>query len=122
MACEGFAMLRIEGDRRRHERVPLERPCKVYEPRSGRYILASTRDLSCGGLLIDVPRLIDLRPGDTLHIGVAMKRRQGILPAADMVEAVVVRCTPTVDDHTALAVKFNRDRAVPLAFEHRAAA
>ena len=100
-------MFRIEGDRRRHPRVQLERPCKLHEPRSGKYVSAMTRDLSVGGLLIDVPRLLDLKPGDMLHVGVAIKRRQGLLLAKEMIEATVVRAMQTVDDHTTLAVSFD---------------
>jgi hypothetical protein len=108
-------MLRIEGDRRRHPRVEVTQPCKICDPRSGRYIAGTTRDLSSHGLLIDLPRLIDLKPGDRLHVGVAMKRRQGLLLAKEMIEAKVVRAMPTIDDHTLLAVQF--EHPVTLAAE-----
>lgn len=99
-------MLRIEGDRRRSPRLQLERPCKIFDPRSRKYIAATTRDLSTTGLLLDVPSVVEVKPGETLHVGVAMTRRQGLLQAKEMMEAVVVRSMITVDDHTALAVHF----------------
>lgn len=101
-------MLRIEGDRREHTRTAVQRPCKMFDPRSRRYIPALTRDVSAAGLAIDVPRLMDLKPGDTLHIGVATKRRESILASGEMVKAVVIRANPTVDDHTDLAVRFDQ--------------
>jgi c-di-GMP-binding flagellar brake protein YcgR len=99
-------MLRIDGDRRRHPRVPVQRPCKIFDPNTGRYHSGTTRDLSTGGLLVDVPQLLDIHPGNGIHVGVAMKRRQGLLLAKEMIEAKVVRTMATVDDHTLLGLAF----------------
>ena len=99
-------MSMIDGDRRRYRRESLERPCKIYDPRSMKYISGTTRDISCGGLLIDVPRLMEIKPGEHLFIGVAMTRRQGFIQAKEMIDAVVLRAFATVDDHTTLAVSF----------------
>jgi hypothetical protein len=114
-------MMRIEGDRREHSRVPCERPCKIYDPLCEKYLLGATCDLSEGGLLIDLPRLSDIKPGDTLFVGVAMKRRQVLLHAGKMLKALVVRTMATADDHTRLAVKFV-DASVAAASELRLAA
>jgi hypothetical protein len=100
-------MLRIEGDRRRQNRISIERPCKIHDPRTGKYVSAVTCDLSESGLLIDVPRLLELKPGDKVFVGVAMTRRQALLHAKEMMEASVVRALPTTDDHTQLAVRFD---------------
>jgi len=105
-------MFKIDGDRRRHPRLQVERPCKIYDPQSDKYFAGNTRDLSESGLLIDVPRVLELKPGDRVHVGVAMKRRQGLLLAKEMIEAIVVRALATVDDHTALAVRFDAESAV----------
>lgn len=96
----------IEGDRRLCPRVELERPCKIYEPRSAKYLDGVTRNVSPQGLLIDIPRVVEIKPGDALHVGVAMKRRHALLHSHQMLQAVVVRAVATVDDHTAVAVKF----------------
>lgn len=104
---QGAIMFRIDGDRRTHPRLQIERPCKLFDPTSGKYYAGQTRDLSENGLLIDVPRLLELKPGDSVHVGVAMKRRQGLLLAKEMIEAIVVRSMATVDDHTTLAVRFD---------------
>jgi hypothetical protein len=100
-------MLKIEGDRRHHPRTEIQRPCKIFDSRTGKYLAASTRDLSSAGLLIDVPRVLAVKPGDTLHLGVAMTRRQGLLPAKGMIAVRVVRALATVDDHTHLAVSLD---------------
>jgi c-di-GMP-binding flagellar brake protein YcgR len=99
-------MLRIEGDRREHPRVAVQRPCKMFDPRTRRYLPGVTRDVSAGGVAIDVPRLVDLNPGDMLHVGVATKRRDQLLSATQMLKATVIRANATVDDHTNLAVRF----------------
>jgi hypothetical protein len=101
-------MLRIEGDRREYVRTAVQRPCKMFDPRTRRYVPGLTRDVSAGGLAIDVPRLMDIQPGDTLHIGVATKRRESLLAGGEMLKAVVIRANATVDDHTDLAVRFEQ--------------
>ena len=100
-------MLKIEGDRREHTRTAVQRPCKMFDPRTRRYLPGVTRDVSAGGVAIDVPRLTDLKPGDVLHVGLAMKRRDQLLNGAQMLKATVIRAAATVDDHTDLAVRFD---------------
>jgi hypothetical protein len=100
-------MFRIEGDRRRHQRIEMQRPCKIYDPRSGKYHAGQTRDLSHGGMLLEIPRLLELKPGDRVHVGVAMTRRHAILQSKEMVETIVVRTLVTADDRTHLAVTFD---------------
>ena len=104
-------MLRIEGDRREHPRTSVQRPCKMFDPRTRRYLPGMTRDVSAGGVAIDVPRVVDLKPGDVLHVGVAMKRRDQLLNGAQMLKATVIRSSATVDDHTDLAVRFENAQA-----------
>jgi hypothetical protein len=104
-------MLRIEGDRRRYPRIELQRPCKVFDPSTGKYHAGQTRDLSNGGILLEIPRLLELKPGDRVHVGVAMTRRHAILQAKEMIEAIVVRSLATQDDCTHLAVKFDHPQA-----------
>ena len=101
----------IEGDRRVHPRVEFERPCKIFSPQLQRYFLGTTRDLSSGGMLIHIGHLVDVRPGDVLHVGVAAKRRDQLLCASEMLEATVVRTLNTVDDHTTFAVRFDQEQS-----------
>jgi hypothetical protein len=109
MLTEETAPACVTGDRRVHPRVEFSRPCKIFSPALQRYFLGTTRDLSPGGLLIDIGHLVDVRPGDVLHVGVATKRREQFLRSNDMIEATVIRTMTTVDDHTTFAVKFADD-------------
>ncbi len=111
MLTEELALEPVAGDRRVHPRIEFARPCKIFSPALQRYFLGTTRDLSAGGLLIDVGHVIDIRPGDVLHVGVATKRREQFLRSSDMIEATVIRAMTTVDDHTTFAVKFADDTA-----------
>jgi c-di-GMP-binding flagellar brake protein YcgR len=98
-------MSSVSGDRRHSDRVPLHRPCKIYEPRSRKYLGGVTRDFSEGGMLVELPRVLELKPGDTLHVGVAMKRRQALLPSSEMVQVEVRRLVHTADDRTLLGLR-----------------
>ncbi len=97
-------MVRLE--RRIHRRLSMERPCKLYIPRVGRYLTGCTWNLSAGGVLVQLDQGAPLEPGDHLYVGVALKRRQAVLSATEMVEADVVRVVPTADDGVALALHF----------------
>jgi hypothetical protein len=94
-------------ERRRQERLPLVRPCKIYEPRSEKYLNAITENLSTGGALLTIMRPLDLRPGDLVHVGVALKRRQAVIPANEMIASRVVRCLHNSEGHCTLAVIFD---------------
>lgn len=101
----------VDGERRIHPRIEYIRPCKVFSPALQKYFLGSTQDLSTGGMLVRIPHVVDVRPGDVLHIGVATKRRDQFLRAVEMIKTTVTRSMTTVDDHTALAVHFDEDQA-----------
>ena len=101
----------VAGDRRVHPRIDYSRPCKIFSPALQKYFLGATLDLSTGGMLIRSPHLVDVRPGDTLHIGVAAKRRDQFLRAEEMLGATVIRSMKTVDDHTTFAVKFDQEQS-----------
>lgn len=55
-------------------------------------------------LQLDSP--LPLQPGDHLYVGIALKRRQAVLPVGEMLEAGVVRVARTARDGLALAVRF----------------
>jgi len=93
-------------ERRAHRRLNLERPCKLYVPRAARYVTGSTWNLSHTGALVQLASPPPLEPGDRLYVGVALKRRQAVLTASEMVEATIVRVVPTADDGLAVALRF----------------
>lgn len=101
----------VDGDRRQHARVTVHQPCKIYDSRCGRYIAGQTRDISGGGLLVELPRLVSLKPGDEIHVGVALKRRQALLRCNEMFKACVTRAMHTVDDRTILGLRFQQPQA-----------
>ena len=95
-----------ECERRVSERLNLERPCKLYIPRIGKYLAGSTWNLSAEGALLQLDRPVPLEPGDRLFVGIALTRRQPIFCSADMMEAAITRVLPTDNDSVALAVHF----------------
>lgn len=97
-------MMRLHEERRAQPRVDLHRPCKVYEPRLGRYFPATTSNLSAGGMAIDLPRCLPLQPGDELLVGVAQKRRQMLLRTHEMIRVRVARAITAPDGTTRLGV------------------
>jgi hypothetical protein len=114
-ASGGFGMLQ-DLERRRHERLPLVRPCKLYEPRSRKYIPALTEDLSRSGVLLHVPRILELVPGDLIYVGVALKRRQAVIPGDEMLPARVIRRLQSTSGQTIIAAEFEAGAAaLPLA-------
>ena len=101
----------VDGDRRRHDRVMVNQPCKIHDPRSGKYIAGQTPDMSNGGLLVELPRVVSLNPGDEVHVGVALKRRQALLRCNEMIKAQVTRALHTADDRTLLGLMFVQGQA-----------
>jgi len=97
-------MLRIDHERRRGARLAVSRPCKVFEPRSGKYRAGMTRNISAGGMLLRLDRTVHLEPGDRLFIAVARRRVHGLLRSCDMLEATVVRARADTSGESMIAV------------------
>lgn len=92
-------------ERRRYRRLELHKPCKVFDPRSRKYTVGTTRDVSSHGMLLDLEQPLGLHPGDPVNVGVAVDDRHVILEAKEMAEGRVVRSVHD-DGHTVLAIKF----------------
>lgn len=73
---------------------------------TGRYIAATTIDLSQHGIMVRLAQPCHLKPGDDVLIGVAMHERQGIIQAKEMIESHVVRRLDAAEGPTTLAVQF----------------
>jgi hypothetical protein len=58
--------------------------------------------------MLQLDRPVPLEPGDRLYVGIALKRRQALLPMGEMLAAGVVRVARTARDGVALAVRFAR--------------
>ncbi len=98
-------MINSENEQRRHLRSELVHPCRIYDPRSGKYLHGTTCNLSLDGALIRIARPCTLQPGDTLHVGIALDDRQGFMQARDMFEATVVRAFGTPSGQTMVAIQ-----------------
>ncbi len=95
----------MDADRRQHARLNISRPAKVYLPRANQFVPGSTRDVSVGGLLLEVRSPRPLNIGDTLDVGVAWTR-EAVLSTARMLHGRVVRVQTRSDGQQSLAVEF----------------
>jgi hypothetical protein len=93
-------------ERRANERLRMVRPGKIFDPRLEKYLPCATCDISAGGAFVEVPDGIRFEPGDRFYIGIALTRRQALIPAKEMVEAEVVRSLPTTDGRQGVAMRF----------------
>lgn len=105
----------VHRDRRAYLRQNLSRPCKLYLPKAGTYVGASTWNVSPGGALVRIDRRAPVAPGDRLYLGIAFTRRQAIITARQMLETEVVRVMETFGDSVEVAVRFTELEAMPMA-------
>lgn len=78
-------------ERRRGLRIAQQRPVKVYEPWSARYIGGQTRDVSATGLRIELPVSAPVMAGKMLSIHVGLDRHgQTLANRRQMIPARVV--------------------------------
>jgi hypothetical protein len=101
-------------ERRRHERRPVERACKLIHPATLRYLAARTRDLSCGGALLELPHDRPLVVGDRIDVLVDWDSR-GLVSRGAMLAATVVRLDERDPEHQRVGVEFDRELGVILA-------
>ena len=104
-------MLDIDVERRFGARVNLSRKCKVFDPRSRRYIAGTTCDVGPGGMKLRLDRGSPFDRGDTVYIGIAPKRRVALIAADDLIEAKVVRSLRLTTGELAVAVSFVDDES-----------
>jgi hypothetical protein len=81
-------------ERRRGLRVSQQRPIKVYEPWSTRYLGGQTKDISATGLQIELPMSAPVQAGKLLSIHVGPGRQgQSLANRRQMIPARVVWVT-----------------------------
>jgi hypothetical protein len=75
-------------ERRRGLRIAQNRPVKVFEPTSARYIPGQTEDVSATGLRVELPASAPVRPGKLINIhvglsasGQSLANRRSMMPA-----------------------------------------
>jgi hypothetical protein len=111
----------VDQERRTHERVNVERLCKLYLPRAGKYVSGLTWDLSSGGVLLHLDIATRVSAGDRLYVGIAFKRWQAVLAADEMIEAEVVRVDQAAGERIAVAARFVQEKTVYVPVLQRAA-
>lgn len=101
-------------ERRRDPRFPIQRPLKLRNELTGKYLAGSTINLSSRGALIriDAPGL--LLAGQRIKIALAFHPGQALLPAGDMLEATVVRNYGPADNQQ-IAIEFDHRQSLPAA-------
>jgi len=78
-------------ERRRGLRIAQDRPVKVFEPVSSRYLGGRTFDVSTTGLRIELPGSASVRPGKLLSIHVGLSRTgESLANRRQMIPAKVV--------------------------------
>ncbi|MBC22798.1 MAG: hypothetical protein CMJ32_02620 [Phycisphaerae bacterium] len=93
-------------DRRVHDRIDINRPTKVHHKRLDRYVAGTTSNLSAGGACIEIETQVPFEPGTRIHVGVAMKRRDSLLFADEMIPATVLRSL-SCEGRTNIAIRFD---------------
>ncbi|MHC4769566.1 MAG: PilZ domain-containing protein [Planctomycetota bacterium] len=111
----------VDEERRTHARVKLQRPCKLYLPHVGKYVAGSTWNLSADGVLLQLGLPAGIAPGDRLYVGIALKRRQAVLTAGEMLEAEVIRVDRTTEERVDVAARFVEEAADELSLISSAA-
>ena len=78
-------------ERRLDTRMEFCRPAKIRCPATGHYYRGQISNLSQGGMLLQMQDPSNLKPGQTVYVGVAWTPRTAILQTSDMMGATVVR-------------------------------
>jgi hypothetical protein len=82
---------RPRSDRRRGMRLVQNRPVKIYDPSSARYVAGRTQDVSPSGLRLELPVSSPLLPGRLVHVHVGVSAgAQGLAQRSGMIPARVV--------------------------------
>ena len=111
----------MHDDRREQPRTHSSLPCKLYLPDRGRYVAATTSDISTTGALIRVAGSTLLKPGQRVVVGIAAPDSPGLLRHDRMRQAVVMRVQGGNEGLAAVALRFTEALATAPAPTRRAA-
>ncbi len=103
-------------DRRAHPRLPVLRPARLVRgdsPIGGRLTFARTSDVSVGGALIEIAATRPFSAGDAVLV--AILGDSVVIDPRAMAEAVVVRVEQIGPGRQRVAVRFDTERALPVA-------
>lgn len=99
-------------ERRRHPRLTVASACKIRAQGEVRFTPALARNLSTGGIAVEVRSPTDLRPGARVQIG--LPAGDALIRAARLRPARVLRVAPDHDGTQQLALAFDREQASAL--------
>jgi hypothetical protein len=91
--------------------MPLDRPAKVFHRGTWRYIAGRTKDVSDGGVLLELPADRPLAVGDMVDVALG-RPGVGVLKGDEFVWAKVVRVSATGRGTNLAAVSLTRLIAV----------
>jgi hypothetical protein len=100
-------------DRRKHTRHPLERPAKLFCPKSGRFLAGRTRNISAGGVLVEVDVTESIGAGDAILLTIAFGDRF-IVPMTELVPGSIVR-TSAADGSVSIGLAIAYDNSTEMA-------
>lgn len=78
-------------ERRQFHRTREARACKLQDARTGKFIGATTRDLSAGGVMVEALWPTNIRPGDSVAVYLARDGEHTLLTDDHKTNARVVR-------------------------------
>ena len=106
------ASLRFE--RRQHPRIPIQRPARLVKDDSPSGLtFARTSDVSLGGALIEIAASRPFNIGDAVRV--AILGESVVIDPRTMADATVVRVEPAGPGRQLVAVRYAKERALPLA-------
>ena len=94
-------------ERRRHARMPIERPVKIQCAITGRFLGGRTQNLSTGGALLYIDNASMLVPGQRVKVGVAWTPHDAVLKADKLPTATVIRSLGFGPEQT-VAIQFDQ--------------
>jgi|GEM_PF-3155289 len=98
-------------ERRRHARQAVARPCKIRSRTSGRYLAGLTRDVSDGGVAIEIRFTRPLSVGDEIEVVIDWTG-SAVLSSDALTRGRIVRADPTRDGLQRVAVELARAGAL----------
>ncbi len=101
----------LQSDKRRFDRKPLVKRCKVCLPGRPTACAGETSNASESGCLIRVGRDRELNVGDEVRIAVAWDG-EGVIRDDDLVTATVRRIVPIDHHHQAVGLEYTWTRAM----------
>jgi c-di-GMP-binding flagellar brake protein YcgR len=99
-----------DADRRHVARVAVELPCKIWSPRTLRFVPGTTRDLSQDGTSVVLRTGVPFRPGERIRVGLPQQAGPIVLRSDDLIEGTVLRSIAE-DGRLTVTVRFDRPEA-----------